>query len=83
MSVSEDLLAILACPSPDHAPLRLEPATGPDGSAGAEELVCSYCASRFPIRDGIPVLLADEATPGPNGLGVASSAGPDDPEPAG
>jgi hypothetical protein len=84
MSVSEDLLAILACPSPDHAPLRLEPAAG---SPGAEELVCSYCASRFPIRDGIPVLLADEATPGPNGLGNASSAtddaGADDPEPAG
>jgi uncharacterized protein YbaR (Trm112 family) len=71
MSVSADLLAILACPSPDHAPLRLE--TAPH-SGGAEELVCTFCASRFPIRDGIPVLLADEATIGPNGLGVASSA---------
>jgi len=74
MSVPADLLAILACPSPDHAPLRLEP----NAATGAEELVCNHCASRFPIRDGIPVLLADEAVPGPNGLG-----NPADPEPAG
>ncbi len=70
MSVSADLLSILACPSPDHAPLRLE-TTG-----DAEELVCSSCLSRFPVRDGIPVLLADEAVPGPNGLGVAATAEP-------
>jgi uncharacterized protein YbaR (Trm112 family) len=75
MSVAADLLAILACPSPDHAPLRLEP----NAATGAEELVCNYCASRFPIRDGIPVLLADEAVPGPNGLGNPAA----DPEPAG
>jgi uncharacterized protein YbaR (Trm112 family) len=78
MSVSADLLSILACPSPDHAPLRLEaserPAAVGGDSAPAEELVCTFCASRFPIRDGIPVLLADEATVGPNGLGVASVA---------
>lgn len=65
MSLSADLLAILACPSPDHAPLRLEL----NAETGAEELVCNHCASRFPIRDGIPVLLADDAVPGPNGLG--------------
>jgi hypothetical protein len=64
MAVSADLLAILACPSQDHAPLRAEE------SAAGEELVCTVCDSRFPVRDGIPVLLADDATPGPNGLGV-------------
>ena len=63
MSISPDLLSILACPSADHAPLRLE--TVGDG----EELVCTACLSRFPISDGIPVLLADEAVPGPRGLG--------------
>jgi uncharacterized protein YbaR (Trm112 family) len=68
MSVSSELLAILACPSPDHAPLRLET------SDAGEELVCTACLSRFPVRDGIPVLLADDATPGPNGLGVPASA---------
>jgi len=64
-----ELLAILACPSPDHAPLREET------REGAEVLVCTYCASTFPIRDGIPVLLVDDATPGPNGIGVAAESG--------
>jgi uncharacterized protein len=35
--------------------------------------VCTYCASSFPIRDGIPVLLLDDATPGPNGVGIAAA----------
>jgi uncharacterized protein YbaR (Trm112 family) len=75
VSISADLLAILACPSADHAPLRLE--TTGDG----EQLVCTSCLSRFPISDGIPVLLADEAVPGPRGLGnpAADPAAPDDP----
>jgi uncharacterized protein YbaR (Trm112 family) len=72
MTVSAELLAILACPSPDHGPLRLEVGAG-------EELVCSVCASRFPIVDGIPVLLAADAIAGPNGLGVpAGPTGPTD-----
>lgn len=68
MTVSAELLSILACPSPDHAPLRLE-----ISSAGHTELVCTCCQSRFPVREGIPVLLADEASPGPNGLGVPAA----------
>ena len=82
MSISADLLTILACPSADHAPLRLE--TTGDG----EQLVCTSCLSRFPISDGIPVLLADEAVPGPRGLGnpaadtpPADTAPPGDPAP--
>jgi uncharacterized protein len=62
MSIDPELLTLLACPSDDHAPLR------EDG----DSLVCTFCGSRFPIDDGIPVLLIDEATPGPNGLGVAA-----------
>ncbi|MGX7680695.1 Trm112 family protein [Jatrophihabitans sp. DSM 45814] len=65
MTISTALLAILACPSADHAPLRLET----HGTAD-EELVCTVCQTRYPVRDGIPVLLADDATPGPNGIGV-------------
>jgi hypothetical protein len=76
MSVSADLLSILACPSADHAPLRLET------QGEASELVCTSCLSRFPVRDGIPVLLADEAVPGPNGLGVSAEGPAADPEPA-
>jgi uncharacterized protein len=62
--IDQDLMAILACPSDDHAPLR------EDG----ETLVCTFCATSYPIRDGIPVLLIDDATPGPNGIGVAAGS---------
>ena len=71
-AVGDDLLALLACPSPDHAPLERA------GTADAPELVCTVCASRFPVRDGIPVLLPDDAVPGPRGLGVPAT-GPDTP----
>jgi uncharacterized protein len=66
VALDPQLLELLACPSDDHAPLREETRGGND------VLVCSYCASVFRIEDGIPVLLLDEATPGPNGLGVAA-----------
>lgn len=62
MGIDPELLELLACPSDDHAPLRAE----------ADELVCTYCASRFRVEDGIAVLLLDEATPGPNGIGNAA-----------
>jgi hypothetical protein len=62
MPLDPQLLELLACPSKDHAPLAER--------AGA--LVCTYCASSFRIEDGIPVLLLDEATPGPHGLGNAA-----------
>ena len=68
MTLSPTLLAILACPSDDHAPLREEP------HEGADTLVCTFCATRFPIDDGIPVLLLDDAIPGPNGVGVAAES---------
>ena len=50
--ISPELLAILACPA-DHAPVREEEA----------HLVCSRCGRRYPVRDGIPVMLVDEAEP--------------------
>lgn len=48
------LLEVLACPQ-DHAPLRVD--------VEARELVCTgaACGLAFPVRDGIPVLLLDEA----------------------
>jgi uncharacterized protein len=63
MPLDPALLEMLACPSDDHAPLHEEQ------HGDAEVLVCDFCRSTFPIDDGIPVLLLDEATPGPNGLG--------------
>jgi hypothetical protein len=66
MPLDPALLEMLACPSDDHAPLREELRDA------APVLVCTFCWSSFPIEDGIPVLLLDEATPGPNGLGKAA-----------
>ncbi|KAA9162380.1 Trm112 family protein [Amycolatopsis acidicola] len=58
LALDAQLLEILACPSPDHAPLR--PGTPADPEA--EALTCTFCGRSFPVRDGIPVLLLDEAT---------------------
>jgi uncharacterized protein YbaR (Trm112 family) len=46
-------LEILACPDAHHTPLDLD--------EEAQELTCVTCGRAFPIRDGIPVLLLDEA----------------------
>ncbi|MDQ3733834.1 MAG: Trm112 family protein [Actinomycetota bacterium] len=51
--IDPELLAILACPAAHHAPLELD--------AAATELLCTECDRAFPIRNGIPVLLLDEA----------------------
>jgi uncharacterized protein YbaR (Trm112 family) len=67
--IDAELLEILACPSDDHAPLREETRDG------ADVLVCTYCLTTYPVLDGIPVLLLDDATPGPNGVGVAATPG--------
>jgi uncharacterized protein len=50
-AVPSDLLEILVCPM-GHAELKLE-----DGS-----LLCTRCGPRFPIEDGIPIMLIEEAT---------------------
>jgi uncharacterized protein len=50
VGVDKELLEILACPV-DHAPVTEE----------ADRLVCSECGRRYPVRDGIPVMLIDEA----------------------
>lgn len=68
VSIDPELLELLACPSEDHAPLQLREQNG--GSV----LVCTVCASVYPIRDGIPVLLMDDAEPGPNGFGVPAGS---------
>lgn len=53
------LLEILACPSSDHAPLRI----GTPADPRADYLHCTECLRCFPVRDGIPVLLLDAALP--------------------
>lgn len=58
VTLDEQLLEILACPAPDHA--RLTPGSPDDPAADA--LTCTSCGRVYPVRDGIPVLLLDEAT---------------------
>ncbi len=53
MTLDPALLEILACPDEHHSPLEYDEA--------AQELLCTGCDRAFPIRDGIPVLLLDEA----------------------
>lgn len=53
LGISDDLWAILACPCDAHG------AVEPDVTTG--EIVCTVCARRYPVRDGIPVMLMDEA----------------------
>ncbi|MBI4355229.1 MAG: Trm112 family protein [Candidatus Omnitrophica bacterium] len=48
--IDDQLLQILACPACKTA-VRLE----------QERIVCTACGRRYPIRDGIPVMLIDEA----------------------
>ena len=54
MSVPQQLLEILACPR-CKGPVAL----AKDGDA----VECTRCALRYPVRDDIPVMLVDEATP--------------------
>jgi uncharacterized protein YbaR (Trm112 family) len=53
LGIPAELWDVLACPCPDHAPLDADPATG--------RIVCTVCHRSFEVRDGIPVMLLDEA----------------------
>lgn len=59
VELDPQLMDILACPTDDHAPLRVGTPADPD----AEVLTCTVCGRRFPVLDGIPVLLLEEALP--------------------
>lgn len=52
--ISPELLAIVVCPA-CHGELVVTP------QGGGTELVCGGCGLAYPVRDGIPVLLVDEA----------------------
>ena len=52
--VDPKLLEILVCPV-THGPLEYDAAAG--------ELISRQAGLAFPIRDGIPILLVDEARP--------------------
>lgn len=54
MSVDPDLLAVLICPL-TRMPLRYDEA--------AAELVSEAAGLAYPIRDGVPVMLVEQARP--------------------
>ena len=54
MSVSPQLLAILVCPKCKGELEYLEQQSA---------LVCRACRLRYAVRDDIPIMLIDEATP--------------------
>ncbi|MEW6170103.1 MAG: Trm112 family protein [Candidatus Omnitrophota bacterium] len=51
--IDKELLAILACP-----------ACKADVELKDEKIVCTKCKRRYPIKDGIPIMLIDEAEQG-------------------
>uniref|UniRef100_UPI001C7EFD0F Trm112 family protein n=1 Tax=Nocardioides pelophilus TaxID=2172019 RepID=UPI001C7EFD0F len=55
--MAPELLAIIVCPA-CHGELAFVEA---GESAAQPELVCQGCGLAYPVRDGIPVLLVDEA----------------------
>lgn len=55
--ISPELLAIIVCPA-CKGELTL---TAAAADAAGQELVCGGCGLAYPVRDGIPVLLVDEA----------------------
>ncbi len=58
--IDKELLEILACPV-CKTDVRLE----------EDRIVCTKCGRRYPIKDGIPVMLVDEAEmPGDERKGV-------------
>jgi uncharacterized protein YbaR (Trm112 family) len=60
--ISQELLEILACPR-CHTRIQF---TEPD------RLVCPNCKVRYPVVDGIPVMLIDEAIPEAGAEGTES-----------
>ncbi len=48
--IDKELLAILACPA-CQADVQLK----------GERIICTKCGRRYPIKNGIPIMLIDEA----------------------
>lgn len=59
VAISRDLLDILACPK-CKGDLKFTEKSTTRGEGG---LICDRCKLLYPIRDGIPVMLIDEAIP--------------------
>jgi uncharacterized protein YbaR (Trm112 family) len=60
VSVDPELLEILVCPNDRGEVTYIE---------ADEVIVCGSCGYRYPVRDGIPVMLIDEAEKPTRGSG--------------
>jgi len=54
MAVNQELLDILVCPQCKKKIIL---------SSDQHWLLCTHCQLQYPIRDDIPIMLIDEATP--------------------
>lgn len=66
-SLKPDLLAILVCPA-TRGPLRYD--------ADAEELISEAAGLAYPVREGVPVMLVEEARPLAGGATSAHTFSP-------
>jgi uncharacterized protein YbaR (Trm112 family) len=55
--IDQSLADVLVCPV-DKADLRQDVPAG--------KLECTECGRRYPVQDGIPIMLADQAEGGPD-----------------
>lgn len=55
--IDSSLAEVLVCPVDKAELIEDEP---------AERLVCTSCGRRYPVRDGIPIMLVDQAEGGPD-----------------
>ncbi len=60
MTIDDTLLAVLACPA---CKTKVELAD--------DSVVCVQCHRKFPVRDGIPIMLLNEASGGPDASDAA------------
>jgi uncharacterized protein YbaR (Trm112 family) len=56
-AIPEELLKVLACPACDERPPV-------ESVNGGRFLRCTRCRRRYPVQEGIPVMLVDEAIAG-------------------
>jgi len=61
--IDDQLLEIMACPA-CKGPIELKD----------DRIVCQQCGRRYPIRDGIPIMLIEEAEDPSSGGGEADSS---------
>lgn len=58
--MNADLLEVLACPKCRGA---IAPVVAPENDSEVEGLACAACGVVYPVREGIPVMLVEEAVP--------------------